>query len=226
MRSLTILALLILLPLVAIIRADDSPGFFLKITKNVPRLGKRGESFAMKNLKTIPRIGRSEQVSLPDKQTDSVLRLKPGLQSGVTPLMAWLWDLDVSPIKRRLPSGEESGGKEQELNVVQPVNSNTLIELLDNNAIPSEQVKFVHWRDFDRALQTDLDLYAKVIQLGRRPDHRLKQTLSLGSFVPIFGEDGDGDRNSAFMMYNNNDDRDLYGGGGRYGGSFLKYNHI
>ncbi|KAH8320649.1 hypothetical protein KR067_006457 [Drosophila pandora] len=222
MRSLTILALLILLPLVAITRADDSPGFFLKITKNVPRLGKRGESFAMKNLKTIPRIGRSEQVSLPEKL--SVLRLKPGLQSGVTPLMAWLWDLDVAPIKRRLPSGEEGGGKEQELNVVQPVNSNTLMELLDNNAIPSEQVKFVHWRDFDRALQTDLDLYAKVIQLGRRPDHRLKQTLSLGSFVPIFGEDGD--QNSAFMMYNNNDDRDLYGGGSRYGGNFLKYNHI
>ncbi|EDV37216.1 uncharacterized protein Dana_GF11539 [Drosophila ananassae] len=204
MRSLTILALLILLPLVAITRADDSPGFFLKITKNVPRLGKRGET-RMKNLKTIPRIGRSEQ-------------------SGVTPLMAWLWDLDVAPIKRRLPSGEEGGGKEQELNVVQPVNSNTLMELLDNNAIPSEQVKFVHWRDFDRALQTDLDLYAKVIQLGRRPDHRLKQTLSLGSFVPIFGEDGD--QNSAFMMYNNNDDRDLYGGGSRYGGNFLKYNHI
>ncbi|KAH8327066.1 hypothetical protein KR074_001538 [Drosophila pseudoananassae] len=205
MRSLTLYALLILLPLVAIVRADDSPGFFLKITKNVPRLGKRGESFAMKNLKTIPRIGRSEQ-------------------SGVTPLMAWLWDIDVSPIKRRLKSGEESSGKEQELNVVQPVNSNTLIELLDNNAIPSEQVKFVHWRDFDRALQTDLDLYAKVIQLGRRPDHRLKQSLNLGSFVPIFGEDGD--QNSAFMMYNNNDDRDLYGGGSRYGGNFLKYNHI
>ncbi|KAH8233123.1 hypothetical protein KR026_004539 [Drosophila bipectinata] len=205
MRSLTLFALLILLPLVAIVRADDSPGFFLKITKNVPRLGKRGESFAMKNLKTIPRIGRSEQ-------------------SGVTPLMAWLWDIDVTPIKRRLPSGDESGGKEQELNVVQPVNSNTLIELLDNNAIPSEQVKFVHWRDFDRALQNDLDLYAKVIQLGRRPDHRLKQSLSLGSFVPIFGEDGD--QNSAFMMYNNNDDRDLYGGGSRYGGNFLKYNHI
>ncbi|KAH8285639.1 hypothetical protein KR054_011890 [Drosophila jambulina] len=204
MRSLTLLAASLLVSVVAISQADDSPGFFLKITKNVPRLGKRGESFAMKNLKTIPRIGRSDQ-------------------SSVTPLMAWLWDLDVSPSKRRLPSGD-SAGKEQELNVVQPVNSNTLIELLDNNAIPSEQVKFVHWKDFDRALQADSELYGKVIQLGRRPDHHLKQTLSLGSYVPIFGEDGD--QNPAFMMYNNNEDRDLYGGGSRYDRNFLKYNHL
>ncbi|XP_020815187.1 uncharacterized protein LOC110189454 [Drosophila serrata] len=204
MRSLTLLAASLLVAVVTISQADDSPGFFLKITKNVPRLGKRGESFAMKNLKTIPRIGRSDQ-------------------SSVTPLMAWLWNLDVSPSKRRLHSGD-TVGKEQELNVVQPVNSNTLMELLDNNAIPSEQVKFVHWKDFDRALQADSDLYGKVIQLGRRPDHNLKQTLNLGSYVPIFG--GDDDQNPAFMMYNNNEDRDLYGGGSRYDRNFLKYNHL
>ncbi|XP_016974358.1 uncharacterized protein LOC108041084 [Drosophila rhopaloa] len=200
MRFLTVLAFSLLVALVAISQADDSPGFFLKITKNVPRLGKRGESFAMKNLKTIPRIGRSEQTS-------------------VTPLLAWLWDLDTTPSKRRLPSGD-SKAQEQELNVVQPVNSNTLLELLDNNAIPSEQVKFVHWRDFDRALQADSDLYAKVIQLGRRPDQHLKQSLSFGSFVPIFGDE----QNPAFMMYNNNEDQELYGGGGNR--HFLKYNTL
>jgi len=64
MRSLTVLAVSLLVALVAVSQGDDSPGFFLKITKNVPRLGKRGESFTMKNLKTIPRIGRSDQVSL------------------------------------------------------------------------------------------------------------------------------------------------------------------
>ncbi|XP_017124321.1 uncharacterized protein LOC108144172 [Drosophila elegans] len=204
MRFLTIPAISLLVALVAISQADDSPGFFLKITKNVPRLGKRGENFVMKNLKTIPRIGRSGQTS-------------------VTPLLAWLWDLDTSPSKRRLPSGGDAVAKEQELNVVQPVNSNTLLELLDNNAIPSEQVKFVHWRDFDRALQADADLYAKVIQLGRRPDQHLKQSLSFGSFVPIFGDD----QNPAFMMYKNNEDQELYGGGGnRYDRNFLKYNTL
>lgn len=66
MRSPTILvlAVLLLLELFGTGNADESPGFFLKITKNVPRLGKRTESFVMKNIKTIPRIGRSEaQVS-------------------------------------------------------------------------------------------------------------------------------------------------------------------
>ncbi|XP_017070521.2 uncharacterized protein LOC108107486 [Drosophila eugracilis] len=202
MRFLTVLAASVLVALVAISQADDSPGFFLKITKNVPRLGKRGESFAMKNLKTIPRIGRSEQ-------------------SAVTPLLAWLWELDTTPNKRRLPAGEPLA-KEHELNVVQPVNSNTLLELLDNNAIPSEQVKFVHWKDFDRALQADGDLYSKVIQLGRRPDQHLKQTLSFNNFVPIFGED----QSPAFMSYKNDQDQDLYGGGSRYDRNFLRYNTL
>ncbi|EDV57075.1 uncharacterized protein LOC6548570 [Drosophila erecta] len=203
MRFITVLSVSLLVALVAISQADDSsPGFFLKITKNVPRLGKRGENFAIKNLRTIPRIGRSEH-------------------SSVTPLLAWLWDLDTSPSKRRLPAGE-SAAKEQELNVVQPVNSNTLLELLDNNAIPSEQVKFVHWKDFDRALQADADLYNKVIQLGRRPDQHLKQTLSFGSYVPIFGDD----QNPDFMMYKNNEDQELYGGGNRYDRHFLKYNTL
>ncbi|XP_022228766.2 uncharacterized protein LOC111078407 [Drosophila obscura] len=205
MRSLTVLAVLLLLVFVVFCQADDSPGFFLKITKNVPRLGKR-ESLVMKNLKTIPRIGRSEQ------------------QTAVTPLLAWLWDVDVSqPSKRRLATGEATG-QERELTVVQPVNSNTLMELLDNNAIPSEHVKFVHWKDFDRALQSDTDLYAKVIQLGRRPDHRLKEVLSFNSYVPIL--DSNGDQNTPFMMYNNNEDRDLYGGGNHYDRNFLKYNHL
>jgi len=207
--------------LVAVSQGDDSPGFFLKITKNVPRLGKRGESFTMKNLKTIPRIGRSDQVSPSKKLSSRTAVNLITFQSSVTPLLAWLWDLDTSPSKRRLPNGE-SLAKEQELNVVQPVNSNTLLELLDNNAIPSEQVKFVHWKDFDRALQADVDLYSKVIQLGRRPDQHLKQSLSFGSFVPIFGDD----QNPAFMMYKNNDDQELYGGGNRIDRNFLRYNTV
>lgn len=65
MRSLTILVFAALTLLLSTGQADESPGFFLKITKNVPRLGKRTESFVMKNMKTIPRMGRSDpQVSI------------------------------------------------------------------------------------------------------------------------------------------------------------------
>lgn len=44
---------------------EDSPGFFLKVSKNVPRLGRRSntlsdfENFFLKASKSVPRIGRS-----------------------------------------------------------------------------------------------------------------------------------------------------------------------
>ncbi|XP_062129816.1 uncharacterized protein LOC133841402 [Drosophila sulfurigaster albostrigata] len=213
MRSINILAIAVLL-LVGLLgnlsNADESPGFFLKITKNVPRLGKRTESFVMKNIKTIPRIGRSDQ------------------STSVNPLLAWLWssDLDVEQpqlSKRRLPSnGGNAANVERELNVVQPVNSNTLLELLDRNAIPTEHVKFVHWKDFDRALQADNDLYSKVIHLGRNPDQRLKQDLSYSSYIPIYGSNDE--QGQDFMLYK--DDRDLYSNAARYDRNFLQYNRL
>ncbi|EDW08555.1 uncharacterized protein LOC6578712 [Drosophila mojavensis] len=205
MNRLTILfAVLLLAELWIAGYADESPGFFLKITKNVPRLGKRGEAFLMKNMKTIPRIGRSDP------------------EASITPLLAWLWNLDADPqfSKRRLPSSGAAGSVEHELSVVQPVNSNTLFELLDRNAIPSEHVKFVHWKDFDRALQVDTELYTKIIHLGRDPDQRLKQDLSFNSYIPIFGSDDA--KSNDFMLYNK-DDRDLYGG---YDRNFMQYNRL
>ncbi|KAH8299405.1 hypothetical protein KR044_001047 [Drosophila immigrans] len=212
MRStnILVLAVLLLAGLIDTGNADESPGFFLKITKNVPRLGKRTESFVLKNTKTIPRIGRSDA------------------QSSVNPLLAWLWNMDENMeqpqlSKRRLPSnGGNVANQERELNVVQPVNSDTLLELLDRNAIPTEQVKFVHWKDFDRALQSDNDLYSKVIHLGRDPDQRLKLDLSHGSYIPIYGSADE--QGQDFMLYK--DDRDLYGNAARYDRNFLQYNRL
>lgn len=49
--------------------STETPGFFLKVTKNVPRLGRRSQSlsdfdnFFLKTSKSVPRIGRSENVS-------------------------------------------------------------------------------------------------------------------------------------------------------------------
>lgn len=48
----------------------ETPGFFLKVTKNVPRLGRRShqlsdfENFFLKTSKSVPRIGRSDNVSM------------------------------------------------------------------------------------------------------------------------------------------------------------------
>lgn len=52
--------------------STETPGFFLKVTKNVPRLGRRSQSlsdfenFFLKTSKSVPRIGRSDgNVSTP-----------------------------------------------------------------------------------------------------------------------------------------------------------------
>lgn len=55
---LTFGVLLLLVTLANQCQCNESPGFFLKITKNVPRLGRRSDSYFLKNMKTIPRIGR------------------------------------------------------------------------------------------------------------------------------------------------------------------------
>lgn len=78
----------------------------------------------------------------------------------------------------------------------------------------------MHWKDFDRALQVDTELYTKIIHLGRDPDQRLKQDLSFNSYIPIFGSDDA--KSNDFMLYNK-DDRDLYGG---YDRNFMQYNRL
>lgn len=48
--------------------STETPGFFLKVTKNVPRLGRRShtlsdfENFFLKTSKSVPRIGRSDNI--------------------------------------------------------------------------------------------------------------------------------------------------------------------
>lgn len=138
-------------------------------------------------------------------------------------MIAWFSNPLTTPIKRVMqkPLVEPVSA---EYNVVQPVTSNTLIELLNKHAIPSENVKFVHWKDFDRALLYDADLYAKVISLGRRPDQSLKNDLSVGSYIPLFGNDNEAGESEDFMLYNNEDlNRQL---SSKYGGDYLHYNRI
>ncbi|XP_065369592.1 uncharacterized protein ETH [Calliphora vicina] len=191
-------------------KTDDSPGFFLKITKNVPRLGRRSdkdfESSFLKNYKAIPRIGRSVEGD-----------------NGYSSLESWLNEQTYlrKLNKRVLMNPLRISSPERELSVVQPVNSNTLIELIDKDAIPSDNVKFVHWKDFDRALQLDVDLYGKVISLGRRPDQRLKQDLNIGSYMPLFSTGLGDDDGTDFMLYNQAGVQE-----GNYNADALRYNRI
>lgn len=107
---------------------------------------------------------------------------------------------------------------EIELSVVQPVNSNTLRELLNKNAIPRDNVKFVHWKDFDRALQLDTDLYGKVSSLGLKPDQLLKQDIVGSNFVPLMENAVDAD-GTDFALYTRDGGLE-----GPYASDFLRYN--
>lgn len=45
------------------VNANNNPGFFLKTSKNVPRIGKRQEfeNFFLKQSKSVPRIGKRQE---------------------------------------------------------------------------------------------------------------------------------------------------------------------
>ncbi|XP_055919527.1 uncharacterized protein LOC129951422 [Eupeodes corollae] len=194
--SFLLLSLSVVLAVTAMTLADESPGFFLKITKNIPRLGRRSDkqftNYFFKNAKQIPRIGRRNELDDDSSLQDSDLLKKLDEMS--------------SPKKRYINPAPTA----REYSVVQPVNANTLIELIEKDAIPRDNIKFVHWKDFDRALQVDSDLYAKVVSLGRKPDRQLKEDLNFGRFMPFFGNKYGGDETLIYGagdkgMYSGND---------------------
>ncbi|XP_014095761.2 uncharacterized protein ETH [Bactrocera oleae] len=195
---LTFGVLLLLTTLANHCQGNESPGFFLKITKNVPRLGRRSDSYFLKNMKTIPRIGRRGYGDLDDTLLPSLAK------------------------RMLLNPAEAAAAAEREYSLVQPVTSNTLIELLNKNAIAADNIKFVHWKDFDRALQTDPELYGKLISLGRKPDQRLKADLNIdltSGFTPLVSN-----TNSNDYIYYNKDVDEMYAP--KYGGDFMRYNQL
>uniref|UniRef100_A0A1I8PVS5 Ecdysis triggering hormone n=1 Tax=Stomoxys calcitrans TaxID=35570 RepID=A0A1I8PVS5_STOCA len=188
-------------------QADESSGFFVKVTKNVPRLGRRSDKDVgrglFRNYKIVPRIGRSAPSA-----------------SDYHFLSNWLTLQSPRTFDKRTNSHLMENSIARELNVVQPVNSNTLMELITKHAIPNENVKFIHWKDFDKALQMDTELYVKVSSLGRTPDQRLRNDITEGNYVP-FMDDMVDDQGIDFMIYNQGDYPK-----GPYAPEFLRYNSL
>lgn len=55
--------IILLLCLFYTIACNDTPGFFLKVSKNIPRIGRRSsdfDNFFLKSSKSVPRIGRRD----------------------------------------------------------------------------------------------------------------------------------------------------------------------
>ncbi|XP_005179129.1 uncharacterized protein LOC101896054 [Musca domestica] len=186
-------------------KADDSPGFFVKIAKNVPRLGRRSDKpFTrrfFRNYKIIPRIGRSVE-ELP--KSDS--------------LNNWLDTPFTVHMEKRLHYSPASRFVDQDLSLLQPVNAATLKELIDSHTIARENVKFIHWKDFDRALQMDPELFGKISSIGRTPDQHLKDNLSKENFTPVLKNMMDSD-GTDFVLYTQGENDQ-----GVYAPEFLRYN--
>ncbi|XP_055850512.1 uncharacterized protein LOC129915073 [Episyrphus balteatus] len=201
--SFLFLSLSIVLAVIVVTLADESPGFFLKITKNIPRLGRRSDkqfgNLFFKNAKQIPRIGRRNEMEN-DESNSKLLKTLEEMSS---------------PSKRFINPAPSTS---REYSVVQPVNANTLIELIEKDAIPRDNIKFVHWKDFDRALQVDNDLYNKVVSLGRKPDRQLKEDLNFSRFMPFFGNSYQGDER---LIYRG--DGEMYSGNDK---ELLQYNEV
>lgn len=121
-----------------------------------------------------------------------------------------------------LNAAEAAAAADREYSLVQPVTSNTLMELLNTNAIAADNIKFIHWKDFDRALQRDTELYDKLISLGRKPDQRLKEDLNIdltSGFTPLLSNSNNNDH-----IYYNKDFDELYAP--KYDGDFMRYNQL
>ncbi|XP_073811686.1 uncharacterized protein [Musca autumnalis] len=186
-------------------KADDSPGFFVKIAKNVPRLGRRSDRIFSpgfwRTYKAIPRIGRNaERVASANSLTNWL----------ETPFM-------VKIAKRFPPSSLSSTFADKDLTLVQPVNTATLKELIDTQTIVKENVKFIHWKDFDKALQMDSELFGKISSIGRKPDEHLKEDFSQDNFTPIIKNMVDTD-GTDFVLYSQDQER------GFYAPEFVRYN--
>lgn len=145
--------------------ADDSPGFFLKVSKNVPRIGRRSgsefENFFLKQSKSVPRIGRRGYVdsSNPEETVGSWYQryVQPGKRMS---------ELDTENFIRNY-------------NLVQPFDIKVVLQsILSNDEKQQSKLKFVSWDDFDQALQSDTQLFVKLSSIARDKEiEELKKIL-------------------------------------------------
>lgn len=132
------LLLNVLLILLAETSADEdeaNPGFYLKVAKNVPRLGRRS--------------GNS---------------LVPDATSNDERLPNW-FERIVTTSKRDQHGSRGAAAYRK----VMPFDPNLLLDLASStgDGHGADDLKFVSWRDFDIALESDTELFAKLAQLAK-----------------------------------------------------------
>ncbi|KAJ6641335.1 hypothetical protein Bhyg_06271 [Pseudolycoriella hygida] len=163
----------LLLGLICTIACNDTPGFFLKVSKNIPRIGRRSsdfDSFFLKSSKSVPRIGRRDQF-VDDTHSPE----------GFT--QQW-YDRIMTSSKRASGVG---------YNNVQPFDTKFLLDMFASEHIDPEDFKFVSWKDFDIALESDEQLFKKLIELAKTSHEIATMTshsMNFDKFVPMGANGG------------------------------------
>ncbi|XP_058462934.1 uncharacterized protein LOC131437542 [Malaya genurostris] len=180
----------LLLTLIYVVNAAETPGFFIKLSKSVPRIGRRGdfENFFLKQSKSVPRIGRRSGFSQPAQEYSS----------------NWFERL-ISPSKRPLTEKNDLAESSRTYSKVRPLDLHHIIDILSDDLFFGSDLKFISWDVLDKALEEDPDLMNKLSALARDKEvHQLKQLLStdkneIVQYVPLEGETADARSNKAYI---------------------------
>lgn len=77
-------------------------------------------------------------------------------------------------------------------NNVQPFDTKFLMDIFAREHIDPEDFKFVSWKDFDTALESDEQLFKKLIELAKTNHEIASMThnMNIEKFVPMGGDGG------------------------------------
>lgn len=180
----------------------ESPGFFIKVAKNVPRLGRRGGTEPVHHVKRAPFVSTTYFSCCTWVGRQSIGCILQHASDSATvdeqPPTTWFERL-VQPAKRGPSNGARSttpydGGASLAAmyRKVQPFDSSVLIDLITSHGSgggrSDEDLKFVSWRDFDIALESDTELFRKLAELAKGEADVLAaghEQIEFEEFVPM-----------------------------------------
>lgn len=122
------------------------------------------------------------------------------------------YDRMMNPSKRGVKAPTTSDASSSSYRTVQPFDSNFLFDIVINENMNSDDFKFVSWKDFDIALESDRELYGKLVSLAKN-EHELDdfaERVNVEQFVPMQMDGGGGgganyrEGNSVFYRMNRN----------------------
>lgn len=146
-----------------------NPGFYLKVAKNVPRLGRRSDSL-------VPDPAHNDE-RMPS------------------------WFERIMTASKRDLSGAKGA-----YNKVLPFDPNLMFDLATStgnsqSGVNSDDLKFVSWRDFDIALESDTELFDKLTELAKGEEDLDMRQIEFQQFVPLSHNVGGGTGYNDHMYY-------------------------